>query len=290
MEKMLVPCLIIIVVAIIVEWIRELCTFQIKHYNIQSTKIKNIKPRKILLLSDLHNCKYGKNNEKLLRAICEEAPDMILIAGDMLVGKQGVSTEVAKELVEKLPEICDTYYGNGNHEQRMKENVEKYNNAYEDYHTYLQKKGVVFLENDKVEMMWEDCPVNVWGLEIPRKSYEKFCKVSIPDGFIEDTLGKANDNKYNILIAHNPLFVKDYIEWGADLIVSGHLHGGVARIPFWRGVISPQGGLFPKYSGEMKREGNTSIVVSKGIGIHTIPIRFFNPAEIVVLHVGGSEE
>ena len=71
------------------------------------------------------------------------------------------------------------------------------------------------------------------------------------------------------------------------MILSGHLHGGIIRVPGLGGVISPQMGLFPKYSGSLYREEDTRIVVSKGLGTHTVNIRLFNPAELIVLHVRG---
>jgi len=281
---------IVVCVLIIIELIREIRTFRVIHYKIHSSKLKGIKGRTIILLSDLHNCNYGQNNKKVLDAIRKENPDMILIAGDMLIGKEGCSLKVAKGLVEKLPEICETYYGNGNHEQRMKTYSEKCRTDFENYKAHLKKTGVHYLENETAEIEWDGYSVSIHGLELPDNTYKKFQKVSLPENYVEKSLGKSDTSRYQILIAHNPVFMDDYLRWGADLIVSGHLHGGVARIPFWRGVITPQGGLFPKYSGELTKEGNTSIVVSKGIGIHTIKIRFLNPAEIVVLHVGNSEE
>ncbi len=290
MLKWLLLLLVIVCVIVVAEWMREIHTFQITHYDIQSPKLKNVKKRKIILLSDLHNCSYGKDNEKLLRAIKEENPDLILIAGDMLVGNEKVSTEIATKFVTRLPEICETYYANGNHEQRMKENTKRYGTSYESYKNELCEAGVHYLENEKAELLWEDCNVEIHGLEIPNKGYKKFQKVCLPEHCVETLLGKADASKYQILIAHNPIFMSDYLEWGADLVVSGHLHGGVARIPGWRGIITPQGGLFPKYSGEMTKIGSATAVVSKGIGIHTIKIRFLNPAEVVVLHVGDSEE
>ena len=290
MLKWLLLLLVIVCVIVVAEWMREIHTFQITHYDIQSPKLKNVKKRKIILLSDLHNCSYGKENEKLLKAVQNEKPDIILIAGDMLVGNERASTEIAKEFVAKLPQICDTYYANGNHEQRMKENTKCYGDSYREYKRALCDSGVIYLENDKTKLQWEECGVEIHGLEIPSKGYKKFQKVSLPEKCVEKSLGKADLSKYQILIAHNPIFMSDYLEWGADLVVSGHLHGGVARVPGWRGMITPQGGLFPKYSGEMTRVGDATAVVSKGIGIHTIKIRFLNPAEVIVLHVGDSEE
>lgn len=288
--KMLLIIIVVILFICFVECVREICTFQVTHYKIHSDKLKNIHPKKIVLLSDLHNCSYGKNNEKLLQVIKRENPDMILIAGDMLVGKKGVSTEVARKFLKELPKICNTYYANGNHEQRMKNDPEKYGDTYREYNRFLKSQGVLYLENEKGIEKWDELEVEVLGLEIPDNAYGKFCKVSIPEDYVEQCFGKADDTKFQILIAHNPLFVKQYLNWGGDLIVSGHLHGGVVRIPFWRGIISPQGGLFPKYSGEMKKEGETTVIVSKGIGLHTIPVRLLNPTEVIVLHIGDSEE
>lgn len=290
MSKVL-TLLIVVVLLIMLECIREISSFQLTSYEINSPKLTGVKKRNIVLLSDLHNYSYGKNNEKLLNAIRSEKPDLILVAGDMLVGKAGVSPAVAMEFMKELPKIAPTYCANGNHEQRMKESPELYGEVFSIYKNEITKSGVMLLENEKASLTWENCEVEIHGLEIPSLGYKKFQKVSLPEGFVEECLGeKADMNKYQILIAHNPIFTSAYLKWGADLIVSGHLHGGVARIPGWRGVITPQGGLFPKYSGEMTKEGDASVVVSKGVGIHTIPIRFLNPSEVIVLHVGSMEE
>ncbi|MEF2765303.1 MAG: hypothetical protein U0N43_08465, partial [Mediterraneibacter sp.] len=82
---------------------------------------------------------------------------------------------------------------------------------------------------------------------------------------------------------HREDYVEGYKEWGADVILSGHLHGGIVRIPGIGGVITPQAFLFPKYSGEMTVEGEQAVIVSKGLGTHTIDIRLFNTPEVVLL-------
>ena len=81
--------------------------------------------------------------------------------------------------------------------------------------------------------------------------------------------------------------MEEYKKWGADLILSGHYHGGIVRIPGVTGVITPAFEIFPKYSGDFYREGDTNIVVSKGLGTHTVNVRFLNPAELIVLHLRG---
>lgn len=284
-------CVLIGIVALVaIECLRETHTFRITSYQVQSPKLNGTKKRKIILLSDLHNCSYGVNNEKLLRAIQKEKPDLILIAGDMLVGSKKKSPKVAEDFVTQLPQICNTYYANGNHEHRLKDKEEKPGTSYKAYKEKLVNAGVHYLENEKVTFVWEGRQVTVTGLEIPRDTYTKFKKLQLPKNCLTELVGHAKADDYEILIAHNPAFMDEYLKWGADLIVSGHLHGGIVRIPFWRGIITPQGDLFPKYSGEMTKVGNQTVVVSKGIGIHTIKLRFLNPAEVVVLHVGGLEE
>ena len=99
---------------------------------------------------------------------------------------------------------------------------------------------------------------------------------------IESRVGAA-DSSYQILLAHNPAYVEAYRKWGADLILSGHLHGGIVRIPGIGGVIAPDLTLFPKYSGDIYRKEDATVVVSKGLGAHSVPIRLLNPAEMVVL-------
>ena len=288
--KILCIIFIMIVLIVVFEWMREIRTFKITNYYFESKKLFGWNNKKIVLISDLHNYSYGAKNEKLLKAIRELNPDMILIAGDMLVGKSGTSTEIASEFVEALTDICEVYYANGNHEYRMKIYTDTFGDVYEKYRERLVKAGVHYLENNTEELEFDGCRLAIHGLEIPREAYKKFKKVKLKESFLESSLGKVKKECYNILIAHNPIFMKEYLTWGADLVVSGHLHGGVARIPGFRGVITPQGGVFPKYSGELTKEGNSHVVVSKGIGIHTIKVRFLNPAEVVVMHISGMEE
>lgn len=275
----------------VIEWMREIHTFKITHYHITSKKLKGLKrERKVILLSDLHNCCYGRNNDKLLSAIKSENPDYIFVAGDMLVGKPGEATKVAEDFMAQLPKICDTYHANGNHEQRMQEFEDLYGDVFFEYQSALKQAGVHCLSNEKITLEWEGIPVNVFGLELPQQKYKKFQKQFLSVEEVKDFLGDAESSSYNIVIAHNPTFMDTYLKWGADLVTSGHLHGGVVRIPFVGGVISTQLILFPKYSGEMKTVGEAAAVVSKGIGIHTIKVRLMNPAEVVVMHINSAEE
>lgn len=290
MEKWLVLIGTILILCV-AEWLREIHTFRTTHYTINSPKLNGLKKeRKIVFLSDLHNNSYGKQNQKLVRAIAGESPDFIFVGGDMVVGKKEATQTVAEEFVSQLTKICPVYYANGNHEFRMKINPDVYGDIYAKYKSKLENAGVVFLENSNMKLQWEDSTIKVIGLEIPREGYKKFKNVKIPLEEITRRIGKSESQEFQILLAHNPIYMDLYCEWGADLVLSGHIHGGVVRIPFVGGVISPQFRLFPRYSGEYKKRGNTSMVVSKGLGTHTIKVRFINPAEVVVLHIKGEDK
>lgn len=281
------------------ESIREQWNFNVTKYQICTSKINpHMKPKRMIFLSDLHNHEYGQNNIRLLQAVKAACPDLILIGGDMLVGKRGRSAKAALQFVSQLPKIAPVYYANGNHEQRMKENPEKYERVYERYREILQNAGVHFLENDSLELHLDGFHVRLTGLELPMETYEKFKYSHIRKEDIvlqvgeirKEMLDSAEEEEsvYEILLAHNPTYYSAYKEWGADLVLSGHLHGGIARIPGWRGVITPQAFLFPKYSGEMTEEDDQTIIVSKGLGTHTINFRLFNIPEMVVLEFIGN--
>ena len=281
----------IIFAVTVAEMIRELHTFRVREYEVISPKLNGMdKNLQVVLLSDLHNHVYGEKNKKLLDEIRKIHPDLILVAGDMLVGKEDTSWEVAAQLVEQLPKICPVYYGNGNHEQRMKEQPELYGDNFLAYKERLEKKGVHFLENKTEHIRIAGKNIAISGLELPNSYYKKFRKHVLGKEKLNKMLGAVEQEEFQILIAHNPVFFQDYRNWGADLVVSGHLHGGIIRIPGLGGLITPQAKLFPKYSGELTKEEESYIAVSRGLGSHTVNIRLFNEAEIVALELKPEQE
>lgn len=271
------------------ENLRELHGFQVTEYAIASEKLADLKEEaKILFLSDLHNHRYGKENEWLLAAVRKTAPDLILIGGDMLVGKNGHPVGPALEFVKKLPSIAPVYYANGNHEQRMKEHPDRYEESYFEYKEALENAGAVFLENQTVECPLKGAGLRLTGLEIPMDGYTRFHKRELEQSEIKERIGACDTKEFSILLAHNPSYIEEYARWGADLILSGHFHGGLVRLPGIGAVLSPSFQLFPPYSGGRYREGNQEIIVSRGLGTHTFHIRLGNPAEAVLLRLKGT--
>lgn len=286
-------CVICGILALI-ESIRECKDFVVTHYDIESPKLnvgtkdeQNTQSHtKMVVLSDLHNKEYGENNRKLLQKIREIKPDIIVIAGDMLVGKEEEPVDVALHFMKALAEIAPIYYGNGNHEQRMRDFPERYGLKYQEYKQELVSNGIVFLENTSEKVLFGTKEVAITGFELPPKFYGKNCINELCVEEIVEQVGESSD-QYQILIAHHPTYGNEYVEWGADLVLSGHLHGGIIRIPLLGALITPQFQFFPKYSGGHYKYKGSDIVVSKGIGEHTVKIRFFNKPEVIVLDIKG---
>ena len=283
--KILAGIILIFLLYICIEIYLETHRFVITRYEVKTKKLpKERKAKKIIFLSDFHNQKYGEKSIKLVQAIQKEHPDLILVGGDMLVGKSTIPYTNAVDFVKQLPAIAPVYYTNGNHEQRMHEKPEIYENLYWQYKEELEKEGVVFLNNDRI--VFDEDNFQIVGMELPKKCYTKIKKAELELSEMKERIGEKED-RFTILMAHHPGYAKQYWQWGADLVLSGHLHGGVVRLPFLGAAISPQYHLFPRYSGGYYKEGEQGIIVSKGLGMHTIKIRLWNPAEMVVFTLQG---
>lgn len=289
MIKIILIIVAVFIVYCLIEMIRELRDFRVTKYRICSQKLNGIKrEKKIIFLSDLHNRMYGEENERLLKSIRNQHPDLILIGGDMLVRKDGNSYDKTVHFLAKLPGICPVYCANGNHEQKLKELPDKYEQSYEEYKKALTASGIHMLENASETVKLEEVPVKLSGLEIPLGAYARFGRKELSLKEITDRIGEHGDD-YQILLAHHPGYMKEYLAYGADLILGGHYHGCVVQLPGIGGVISTNFTLFPKYSGGIYPEGEQTAVVSRGLGTHSVPLRLWNWPELIVLELSGNE-
>ena len=289
MIKIILIIVAVFIVYCLIEMIRELRDFRVTKYRICSQKLNGIKrEKKIIFSSDLHNRMYGEENERLLESIRNQHPDLILIGGDMLVRKDGNSYDKTVHFLAKLSGICPVYCANGNHEQKLKELPDKYEQSYEEYKKALTASGIHMLENASETVKLDEVPVKLSGLEIPLGAYARFGKKELSLKEITDRIGEHGDD-YQILLAHHPGYMKEYLAYGADLILGGHYHGCVVQLPGIGGVISTNFTLFPKYSGGIYQEGEQTAVVSRGLGTHSVPLRLWNWPELIVLELSGNE-
>lgn len=250
-------------------------------YQIESEKINT--PFTVVMISDLHNVVFGEKNRRLLEEIRRVKPDLLAVAGDLVLGKPGASLKEPEEFLREGLKIAPVFYAPGNHEQRMKLFPETYGRAYLGYEKRIQKMGVKFLRNRTETIRIKDQEIAVTGLELPYEYYLKRKQKKLEKKELTRLLGKPRKDCFQILLAHTPKYGKTYLEWGGDLIFSGHYHGGMVRMPFLGGMISPDLRLFPRFcQGEFTRE-DRHLIVGAGLGEHTIPLRIFNPRELVAV-------
>lgn len=274
--------MILAVAAIIFLWVM---LYDSNRFVVQIHKVTDKRIRKrarAVVLADLHNKRYGRENVRLLEAIRAQKPDFILVAGDLITAKPGKSFQPAVQLLRELSQDYPIYYGNGNHEHRLKLYPKTYGTMAQKLGQALGELGIEPLVNSHIVLA--EHGLSIYGLEIDKHFYLRFRIPHMPEDYMPHTLGKTQEGMYTVLLAHNPDYFPQYAAWGADLVLSGHVHGGVARIPFLdRGVISPGLLPFPKYDGGIFHEGKSTMVLSRGLGMHTIYVRLFNPAELWVV-------
>ncbi len=270
MEKIYIIILTILLITIIISIIYSHININISNYIIKDKRID--KDLVIVFLSDLHNRNLSN---KLLSIIDNIKPDIILLGGDMVNDDRDDDNHFF-ELYHKLKGY-KIYYTFGNHEERM--NIEDKELLFKKL-----KKTNISLLNNKTEKLTNN--ISLLGLDNEIETYLKFGKKGLSESYIVDKLGKIDTKKYNILIAHNPLEFDSYVKYNASLVLSGHIHGGLARIPGFKGILSPDVTLFPKHDSGQYNSKNTKMIVSRGLGYSKrIPFRIFNPAEVVVINL-----
>ncbi|MBQ4522016.1 MAG: metallophosphoesterase [Lachnospiraceae bacterium] len=227
---------------------------------------------KIAQISDLHNAQFGNENAMLIRLLKEASPDIIVITGD-IVDSTHTDMDTAITFVHNIVEIAPCYYITGNHEAWLGSDYNELENA-------LIDAGVIVLHDEAVTLEEEGQTIQMIGIDDPDFSY------IAADKIISTKLENTNiTQEFTIMLSHRPELFDSYVENEIDLVLSGHAHGGQVRIPLIGGLIAPDQGLFPEYDAGVYSKGNTTMVVSRGIGNSVIPIRINNRPEIVLIEL-----
>lgn len=261
-----------------------------EEYQIASEKIHG-QGKTIVFLTDLHNKEFGEENSRLLETVRKVKPDAVLFGGDGMVAKRGNSdVRIPLALLTELAREFPVYCGNGNHESRMLWKSEIYGETYENYRTALENAGIRYLSNEAADL---DSDIRIYGLDLPKSAYLPRSG-EIPEGLLKETLGEPDPEKFCLLLAHSPLFFEEYAAWGADLILSGHFHGGTIRLPLVGGVMTPQYQFFyPRCAGYFELPGKgrekSRMIVGRGLGTHSINIRLNDKPQVVVVRLCGAD-
>lgn len=282
----IVAAVVIAALGVVYLWI-ENKNLVVTNYLLEQKRVPNhFHDMRFVCITDLHYNQFGKANVKLLKAIHECKPDAILIAGDLVVTSKSNKVELAYQFLEELTKRYPVYYAPGNHELKWEQGIGCSKDFYQSFLKQLEKLGVCYLNNSSVTLKKGTDTLVIKGLSLPLKYFSKGKhKIEIGPREIESLIGKVSDNAYEILLAHIPDYFDAYAEYGADFILSGHVHGGIMKLPVLGGVISPRYELFPKYDSGIFKKGRTVMFLSRGLGTHTIPVRVFNRPELLCVEI-----
>ena len=266
------------VLVVLVIWIAWGNTaLELNTYTVSSAKLpQGFDGYRIAHVSDLHNAEMGKDNEKLLTILRDADPDMIAITGD-LIDSRSTNVEIALNFIREAVKIAPCYYVTGNHEARV--------NEYGELKAGMEAAGVTVLEGVRTENSMEGETITLIGVNDP--SYQTGYLFGDSETVMNTKLEELHSEKdgYTILLSHRPELFDTYADHGIDLVLSGHAHGGQFRLPFIGGVVAPNQGLFPEYDAGMYTEGNTNMLVSRGVGNSFLPFRINNRPEVILIEL-----
>lgn len=225
----------------------------------------------IVQLSDLHGAEFGEGNKDLTGRVRELEPDYIFLTGDLQDRYRQTPRSYSTDLGRTLSEIAPTYFVTGNHEWAFRDVRE--------LKRELEEAGVTVLTNEYVPLTRNGERILLAGIDDPNG----FADQKTPEELAEELRG-AEPDAFWVLLAHrNNYFEKEYSRLGADLVVSGHGHGGLIRLPFTDGLVSVERSLFPSYTAGFYRANGEDLFVSRGLGNSGRTFRLFNRPEIAVL-------
>ena len=230
---------------------------------------------RIAQVSDLHNAEFGDGNQRLLDMLREAEPDMIAITGD-LIDSRKTNIAVALAFAEEAVRIAPCYYVSGNHEARVPE--------YRELKAGLEAAGVTVLDDARGEIEISGKSITVIGVNDPSFHADYLTSdAAVMDRKLSEL--PSEDADFTILLSHRPELFDTYVAHNMDLVLTGHAHGGQFRLPLIGGLLAPNQGLFPKYDDGLYSEGNTNMIVSRGLGNSIIPFRFNNRPEVVLIEL-----
>lgn len=222
----------------------------------------------IAQVADLHNAEYDKGNQKLLSMLQKAAPDIIVFTGDT-IDAQTPDVQIVLSLMRQCVQIAPCYFVTGNHEcalNRME---------YYEIEAQIREVGVEILRAEAVTIERGGAQITLLGVD--DENFEGKLHSA------KELRALAGTDGYTILLSHRPEYFWRYAEAQIDLTLSGHAHGGQIRLPLIGGLYAPGQGWLPEYDSGIYTYQNSHMVVSRGIGQSSFPLRFNNRPELVIV-------
>lgn len=230
---------------------------------------------RIALVTDLHGRTFGPDNDWLVEKLTAARPDLIALAGD--IADEESNLQELSRLLPRLAAIAPCYYVTGNHEWRMENRKQ--------WFELLKNCGITRLENSFVTLSRGEDRVILAGVDDPNGPADQ----KTPGQLLEE-IHEASPQAYTMVLCHRNDQLERFARLGADLVLSGHAHGGVVRLPLIGAVFGTHYEFFPDYTAGLYKMGKTTLAVSRGLGgSRRIPIRIANQPEIPVITLRTGE-
>lgn len=275
--------------------------FRETFYDVSSLKINN--RVRVIQISDLHTCTYGKDNSKLVDRVKKLEPDLIICTGDIIdSGKENFDSVL--DLCGRLAQISPAYYVYGNNEvervydfpltekdmdkkfgfSKGNRDEERLNEVPDSLEDKLEKTGIKVLKNETDTITVGTTTVDVYGVLTSNPS----CFWSYSEKSFFDYIN-TNPENLKITAIHEPFIFEEFNHdfWG-DLMVCGHTHGGSIRVPILGPLYTHEGGLFPERKGSFVygryKVAGRPLIVSSGLE-NTSVFRINNQPELVIIDI-----
>lgn len=226
---------------------------------------------RIVVLSDLHGAEFGEDNADLFETVAEQAPKYIFYLGDLEDKYRGPEPGYAETVAAGLSAIAPTYYVTGNHEWAIGDVPE--------LKERLAAQGVTVLSNSFVTLERNGDTVVLAGIDDPNG----YADQKPPETVAAEVYAACGDPFWMLLAHRNDHFEAQYSLLGADLVLSGHGHGGIIRLPFTDGLLSTDRTLFPSYTAGLYEANGSALFVTRGLGNSGPSFRLFNRPEVAVV-------
>ncbi|MCI9608823.1 MAG: metallophosphoesterase [Oscillibacter sp.] len=226
---------------------------------------------RLVVLGDLHSTWFGEKNETLLEAVRAQEPEYIFLVGDLLDAFRDLPQGYAGETAAGLTAIAPTYYVTGNHEWAVGDVPE--------LKKTLEAQGVTVLSNQFVTLERNGDTAVLAGIDDPNG----YADQKSPETLAEEVRAAYGDPFWMLLAHRNDHFPEQYSLLGADLVISGHGHGGVIRLPFTDGLLSTDRTFFPSYTAGLYEKNGSALFVTRGLGNSGPSFRLFNRPEVAVV-------
>ena len=246
---------------------------------------------RIVQLTDIHSVRNEKQKQLIYDTTVEQKPDIICVTGDLVDSRYYASNGVEGEkltltLMEELVKLAPVYFIYGNHEMILLDDPQN-----TEFKVAIEEMGVQIINNDVIRFVLNegDESIFIGGIQDPSTLYKDYRYAFLSnngermEAMLDAVTVDVHNDDFFLLLSHRPEYLEMYDQYPVDLVLAGHAHGGQFRLPFVGGVYAPGQGFLPKYTVGLYETDDLEMYVGTGIGNSVIPVRIFNPPEILTI-------